>query len=658
MRFDKDSLAALLPAVHRLRDARLEGGKRPLSDLIELLAEQVQALQENLEQLYDDAFIETCDEWVVPYIGDLVGCRTLDRHTPGIRGTRAEVANTIAYRRRKGTASMLEKLARDVTGWDARVVEFFIRLATTQNVNHVRPDNLALASIRRAVDIEGLSSAFERFAHLADVRSIAARRGRYNIPNIGIFVWRLDPFSVTLSPATPADQKRFFFSQLGHDLPVITRPETEQEIAHLAEPLNVPMPIGRRWLATHLEDYYGIDKSLFVEGVDKAGNVIVCNLSNRTGPDDWGPGPAAGKVAIDPELGRLMFGTARTTPPKVTFHYGFSAEMGGGEYERRSSFSRDSSATLIRVPLDQPSLQAALTAAGSQDAIIEITDNGSYSETLSKTFTAKQKLEIRSANEKRAHVKLKAPFKIDAEGVEVTFNGLLISGAAIQVSGKTKAIRIRHCTLVPGLALTPEGLPKSPAAPSLQVESAAGLEIVKTILGGVRLDEDATLRLVDSILDCTSSDGVAIAATDGSSAGGILTIISSTVIGRVFAACLKLGCNSIFCSKVTSRSLQGGCVRFSYVPWDSRVPRRHRCQPASAAAATKIRPIFTAFHYGQPGYCQLAPSCSTAIRQGADDGSEMGAFHDLFQPQRENNLRARLEEYLRIGLEAGIIYAS
>ena len=32
----------------------------------------------------------------------------------------------------------------------------------------------------------------------------------------------------------------------------------------------------------------------------------------------------------------------------------------------------------------------------------------------------------------------------------------------------------------------------------------------------------------------------------------------------------------------------------------------------------------------------------------------MGAFHELFEPQRETNLRIRLDEYLRFGLEAGV----
>jgi len=36
----------------------------------------------------------------------------------------------------------------------------------------------------------------------------------------------------------------------------------------------------------------------------------------------------------------------------------------------------------------------------------------------------------------------------------------------------------------------------------------------------------------------------------------------------------------------------------------------------------------------------------------------MGVFHDLFQPQRETNLRARLEEYIPARADVGIILAS
>jgi len=33
-------------------------------------------------------------------------------------------------------------------------------------------------------------------------------------------------------------------------------------------------------------------------------------------------------------------------------------------------------------------------------------------------------------------------------------------------------------------------------------------------------------------------------------------------------------------------------------------------------------------------------------------------FHDLFQPQREANLRTRLDEYTPAEMQAGIIFAS
>jgi hypothetical protein len=99
-------------------------------------------------------------------------------------------------------------------------------------------------------------------------------------------------------------------------------------------------------------------------------------------------------------------------------------------------------------------------------------------------------------------------------------------------------------------------------------------------------------------------------------------------------------------------------VRFSFVPLGSRTPRRYRCQPANAADALRVQPQFTSERYGVPAYCQLSDRCAIEIRTGADDESEMGAFHDVFAPQRDTNLRIRLDEYLRFGLEAGVFHAS
>src|SRR5882724_12815534 len=106
MSFDSERTYELLPAIYRIRDA--DQGE-PLKALLSVVADQVGVLEEDLAQLYDDQFIETSAEWVIPYIGDLIGYRSLHGVAPRISSPRAEVANTIGYRRRKGTVVALEQ---------------------------------------------------------------------------------------------------------------------------------------------------------------------------------------------------------------------------------------------------------------------------------------------------------------------------------------------------------------------------------------------------------------------------------------------------------------------------------------------------------------------------------------------------------------------
>jgi hypothetical protein len=71
-----------------------------------------------------------------------------------------------------------------------------------------------------------------------------------------------------------------------------------------------------------------------------------------------------------------------------------------------------------------------------------------------------------------------------------------------------------------------------------------------------------------------------------------------------------------------------------------------------------VRPTYTSFYYGDPAYAQLGYHCPVEICRGAEDGSEMGIFCNLKQPQRETNLRLRLKEYLPFGLEPGVIFTT
>jgi len=148
--------------------------------------------------------------------------------------------------------------------------------------------------------------------------------------------------------------------------------------------------------------------------------------------------------------------------------------------------------------------------------------------------------------------------------------------------------------------------------------------------------------------------------------GGALTLTGCTVVGKVYASLLSLVSNSIVWAELSAADLaatpplwsaplwatrkQEGCVRFSYLPDRSIVPRQFKCVTGSP------QPVFYSLRYGDPGYSKLWPLTDDAVRRGADDGGEMGAFHFVLAPLRETDLRVRMQEYLPVGLEFGVFY--
>src|SRR5262249_14864893 len=230
-----DRLYQLLPAVYRMRDA---DQKYPLQALLRVIAEQVDVVEDDVQQLYEDWFIETAEDWVVPYIAELIGYRPVSdagqagdvttaegRALNRILIPRREVANTIAYRRRKGTLALLELLANDVAGWPARAVEFFKFLGWNQNINHLHPHRALTTDVIGVETLDLIGSPFDAQPRTVDVRRINSHRtlGRYNIPSVGLFIWRLKSYSVTRSRPHCEENVHpncFTFSLLGQDTPL------------------------------------------------------------------------------------------------------------------------------------------------------------------------------------------------------------------------------------------------------------------------------------------------------------------------------------------------------------------------------------------------------------------------------------------------------
>lgn len=644
-----DRLYELLPASYRIRDA--EQGE-PLKALLCVIGEQVTLVEEDIARLYDNAFIETCEDWVVPYIAELVGYQPVhDAGEPGDVRTdqgaarnkilipRREVANTIRYRRRKGTLALLELLANDIAGWPARAVEFYKLLGWTQSLNHLHLDRGRTVDLRHGGRLGLLGSPFDDLAHTVDVRRINSQRtvGRHNIPSVGVFVWRLKSYPVTQTPAYCVEAEGphcFTFSVLGNDAPLYMKPQPEADPTHIAEELNLPVPIRRRALAEHKDRLYNKDQSLFIWTGVKRGKSVVPEAVpvERIVPADlsgWRYLPRRGTVAVDPELGRIAFPTQQA--PKngvwVSYHYGFSADIGGGSYDR--PLSQPDGAVVYHVNQDGPldTLTKALNHWREQKAVhtvIEIDDDRVYVEPLIIEFgDGQQSLQLRAANGKRPVIRLldwqtsrpDALNIIGKEGERFVLDGIMVAGRGIQLSGELKQATLRHSTLVPGWSIDSDCIPQRPTEPSLEVFSPNVCVIIKhSILGSIQLNptpstpgeepgpaanapehevqqarcagigpnfrlDPIRLCISDSIVDATSTDQEAIGAPGCPVGHAVVNIARCTVFGQVQVHAIELGENCIFEGRITVARRQHGCLRFSYVTPGSRTPPRFQCQP-------------------------------------------------------------------------------
>jgi hypothetical protein len=541
----------LLPALYRVRDA---AQSQPLRALMGVIGREARTLEDDIGRLYGDWFIETCSDWIVPYLGDLLGVRGLGFMGAGVAGQRAFVANTLRYRRRKGTIAAMEQLARDLSGWPAHAVEFFLRLATTQNVNHVRLENVSTVDLRDPDAVGLLGSPFDRSAHLAEVRHVDIGRGRYDIPYVGVFLWRLQAYPIQSAPAFRAGDGRYCFSPLGHDAPLFTRPQTETSVTHLAAEENVPGPIRPGALSSDLRSYrrafadqdpaarpsdsafYGPNRTFSVErdGETIPPIEVVCADLSR-----WDR-PAAGTVAVDVRSGRLSFASGEDPAEvRVSFAYGFAGDLGGGPYDRRGSLADPEEDTWIRTvsrtdpDADFDSLAAALgawadpTDGAKEDAVITVTDSDVYTEELvvepgsaSLVIQARQGARplVRPTDAAGAMGELSITGGTGSEA-SLALDGLLIEGAIRIDAESLGTLATRHCTFVPGRSLDPVGGPRDPDLPSIVADAPnerLNVVLEHTIVGPVRLPADAeSLAVRDGIVDAPAARRVPVLVSGG-----------------------------------------------------------------------------------------------------------------------------------------------
>lgn len=666
-----ERLWAMLPEVYRAEDSLTFDDVGPLREMVDRIGAQAAILRRSIDRLWDDQSIESCDDYLIPYIGDLLATNIVAGL--GARGQRKDVAKTIYYRRRKGTVGVLEEIAVDITGWEARVVEMFRRLGRTRH-NFDPPvggDSAVLlqaeqltgkwtrslaggtADLRNAYGASRSQTAFDEFSHTADLRRGRGLTGWHSIPRLGVFLYRL--YAFPLGPVTPvADAKcknKFTFDPTGRLRPLFSadsRPAGDNWVS--LDEWQIPGPLPGSLLA---------DKPGDAPARNHPGPPPYLDKIYGTQPHSFGIYEkhgtftdlvAPGGLSFEPEDGLFYYPKGSTPSPLATYHYGFASEIGAGPFDRRRR------GTLTETLMGETTAANGGTLpAAPLTGTLTIADSLTYAvATANKDVLGVEKLLIRSSNTQRPLVRQPSGFQWRFAGANDTatlvLEGVFVSGGEVVIDRKFDTVRLTCCTLDPG-SLAPDGTME------IAIDGVTLAPCVLTITGSVRrliLDRCITgpIRVTGMVEQMEATDSI-VQSVDGSDAihapDTRIDLSRCTILGKVTADRMDAS-ECILNGTVTVRNTQQGCVRFTAWAADSVLPNKYE----SVAIAPGLC-LFNSRCFGSPAYGQLKPDVCSAISEGAQNGSEMGAFCYEQYAIKMRGLRIKFEEYMPLGLSPAFI---
>jgi hypothetical protein len=540
-----ERLWQLLPAVYRTADTDGLGAPGPLRELVNRIGAQVAVVRRSMDRMWADQSVETCDDWVIPYLGDLLGTNLVSNLDA--RAQRLDVAKTIHYRRRKGTVQILQELALDVTGWTAHVVEGFRRLGRTRHgldpaVGPAAFPQASAADVARLLQAEGLTglltgtpaggladlrsahgaalahTAFDESCHVADLRAGRGAVGHFGLSELLVFLWRLISFPVRSGTpvAVAGCPGQYVFDPTGRQVPLFL-PAVPGGVAADRE-WQVPGP-----LTSSLE----------------AALTAASGASGAFGaPARYGLGGGWRPASVWPELGRFAAVAGQSPPGSLTvdYQYGFASLIGAGPYDRDQLGDPPAVVGRETVVSGGAGLDAALLAAGPAGTVT-VADSLTYP-ALADTGPVASLL-VRAGPGVRPVLRPapgSAPWVLTGgSGARLVLDGLTVSGCDIVLRGSFDSVRITACTVDPGtaapgsppVATAADGAPlvpcrifieADPAAPPGQPGGIGQLLVDHCILGPVRTrlgGSVQTLAIADSIVQgLPATAGPAFTAAD------------------------------------------------------------------------------------------------------------------------------------------------
>ena len=677
------ALADWLPTA--LRDAPETDAPRLLDALLDAVEAQRRALERDVDQVWDDVFIESCADWAVPYIGTLLGL-------PPDAG-RLEVAYAIALRRRKGTPAALEDFAEVLTDWTVRVLEGWQITLWTQRLGHPPPPRVASFDLRDGSRFR-VGTPFERNRRSFTPGGPWSPRAATAV----VWPWQVRSYLATELAPRP-ESRRFALHPAGAEAPAYLRPRPRRLSSDVGasagrsrtgDELDAPVRASYRVLEALAGDgqlTYGTNWQLDAGHPLAAGSgtaaPALLTLKVGTAAVPWTklrfgslpPGaaapapPAADEAVVDLARGFVELGSGLSGTPRAAWHRPVAGELGAlagdaaVDPAARAIVVVDPSAPATGIVVHDldaafakaAALAGALTGPSGEHPDVEIRLETSdrlkapAAQSLAPAATCWRIVAPRPQTPVIA-----GTLDLDLAGTCLTLEGFYLDGD-LKLGKRLDRVRLRHVTMN--------------AAAGRTIAVAAGawglaLRAERSILGAIRADLGArALVLEDCLLDArgaslrvcggtaggASRDAIAAATTFAPA----LEARGTTFVGAVRAESVS-AVDCLFLDGIDVVQTQEGCLRHCFLGPDLSTPPAH---PASYRCGPFPAPTFASVGFEAAGYYALALEPDHPLLSAASDGGEVGAYHHARRAARLAVLRRRAHEFVPLGLRPGVALA-
>ncbi|MFT6557686.1 hypothetical protein [Sneathiella sp.] len=669
----------LVPPLDRLNQNQKKNEE--LAIFLEVLQSQADAIGSNINLLYENWFIETCSDWAVPYIAALLNIPSGHADATHIPRSRAFVANYLSYRAYRGTASALQGVLQDATGWPVYLVEGLDRQFTSSQ-NRVPGQNQPfILNVTKADIPEAPPNPFNDY------------RTSFSI------------FQTPVTPSTAKDALTFYYWR--EELTKRDRIEAREDPTGLyfIDPLKRKIPL--MWPLQNLEDEHPdlpkrlatpalLTREVLEELIEYAPGILALALSVKLNGQSLTTDqfyaadlsrPLSKKeqkswqkkaqekplILIDPEISLIRLFTPLPPQSKTSntlacsYWVSHNGELGGGTYDRSGRLVTPDATTVAILITDQAdhlskpptgfdatfsTLTAALESwqtSTSGETIITIADNYLHQtdDSVLQFTVSGRSLVIQAAQgfEPTLVGDLSAEGRADGE--------IWISGCSL--AGRLSLISTITLTIVDG-TVWPD------AGPAIRCQQAhrsdqetynSHIFIENSICGALEISaRNCALSISNSIIDGQQQSALHgpdedIDATDRNAPGKYpfgapLSAINTTFLGDIHTLQMLKTDNVLIVGQSFSPALshpspiEGVWVTGQHEPAIELIS--HNC--------------------GFPCYAALATENDLQLLQGATGGSEFGAFHNRHHAKRLAAGKSIVEDFCPIGMTVDFVDAT